>query len=294
MRTKELEVQYNMARYEREKAALDAETAQVRQLNNQIQAFTKTESDLRGQLNVYVEKFKQVSDTKLFTQADGVVSPAQCSDRKQQLTRHGQVEDTLNNSNDLFLTFRREMEDMSRKTKKLEKENESLKRKHESMNQNIAKMATERAKMTKELADLKSRNEKLTSIIKAMQKQGRQIPKATPATPNGASASEDNASGQAQRNGVAGGGAATAAAAGDYDDQDDDGAEVDDDSEYEDRFEEAEAGPAGSDEQEEDEEDDGEEGDEDEEGDDDDDDDDDETEDDLPPSKGPTANNGHG
>ena len=41
-----------------------------------------------------------------------------------------QVEDTLNNSNDLFLTFRREMEEMSKKTKTLEKENARLRREY--------------------------------------------------------------------------------------------------------------------------------------------------------------------
>ena len=61
MRTKELEVQYNIARYEREKTRTDAEAARARQLNEQVQTFSKTEVELRNQLNVYVDKFKQVS-----------------------------------------------------------------------------------------------------------------------------------------------------------------------------------------------------------------------------------------
>ncbi len=87
-----------------------------------------------------------------------------------------QVEDTLNNSNDLFLTFRKEMEDMSKKTKRLEKENESHKRKHEAMNQNIFKMAEERTKHMNEIASLKKRESKLSGIIKQMQQQGRGMP----------------------------------------------------------------------------------------------------------------------
>ncbi|TLD24804.1 hypothetical protein PspLS_06188 [Pyricularia sp. CBS 133598] len=144
MRTKELEVQYNMARYEAEKKRAEGEVGRSRQLNAQIQTFSKTEGELRTQLNVYVDKFKQ-------------------------------VEDTLNNSNDLFLTFRKEMEEMSKKSKKLEKENESLKRKHEAMNQNIFKMADERTKNLKELEELRKKTEKLTSIITQMQQQGRGI-----------------------------------------------------------------------------------------------------------------------
>lgn len=60
MRTKELEVQYHMARYEREKKNGEGESAKARHLQAQVQAFTKTETELRNQLNVYVDKFKQV------------------------------------------------------------------------------------------------------------------------------------------------------------------------------------------------------------------------------------------
>ncbi|KAI1258807.1 myosin-like coiled-coil protein-domain-containing protein [Xylariaceae sp. FL1019] len=145
MRTKEIEVQWNMARYEQQKKTAEAEATRARQLNNQVLTFTKTETELRNQLNVYVEKFKQ-------------------------------VEDTLNNSNDLFLTFRKEMEDMSKKTKKLEKENESYRRKDTALNQNILKMAEERNKNLQDLDDIKKKNDKLKSIINQMQQQGRGIP----------------------------------------------------------------------------------------------------------------------
>jgi chromosome segregation ATPase len=83
------------------------------------------------------------------------------------------VEDTLNNSNDLFLTFRKEMEEMSKKTKRLEKENMNLNRKHDLTNQNILKMAEERSRTNLQMHDLQKKNEKLTSIINQMQKQGR-------------------------------------------------------------------------------------------------------------------------
>ncbi|KAI0133223.1 myosin-like coiled-coil protein-domain-containing protein [Hypoxylon sp. NC0597] len=145
MRTKEIEVQWNMARYEQQKKTAEAEANRARQLNSQVLTFSKTETELRNQLNVYVEKFKQ-------------------------------VEDTLNNSNDLFLTFRKEMEDMSKKTKKLEKENEAYKRKEGALNQNIFKMAEERNRHIKDLEDIKKKNDKLTSIINQMQQQGRGIP----------------------------------------------------------------------------------------------------------------------
>lgn len=60
MRTKEIEVQYHMARYDQQKKAAEAEATKSRQLNSQVLTFHKTETELRNQLNVYVEKFRQV------------------------------------------------------------------------------------------------------------------------------------------------------------------------------------------------------------------------------------------
>lgn len=164
MRTKEIEVQWNMARYEQQKKAVETEGNRARQLNNQVLTFTKTETELRNQLNVYVEKFKQVC--ALF------LSLA----RQTQALTGDEVEDTLNNSNDLFLTFRKEMEDMSKKTKKLEKDNEGYRRRDTALNQNILKMAEERSQHLKDIEDVKKKNDKLTSIINQMQQQGRGIP----------------------------------------------------------------------------------------------------------------------
>lgn len=65
---------------------------------------------------------------------------------------------------------------MSKKTKRLEKENLALTRKHDLTNRNILEMAEERTKNNQELSALKRKNEKLTSIINQMQKQGRGAP----------------------------------------------------------------------------------------------------------------------
>ena len=67
------------------------------------------------------------------------------------------------------------MEEMSKKTKRLEKDNMTLTRKHDLTNQNILKMAEERSKTNMEMDSLRKKNEKLTSIINQMQKQGRGV-----------------------------------------------------------------------------------------------------------------------
>lgn len=175
LRSKELEVQYNIARYDREKKLAEAGETRSRALNAQVLTFSKTETELRNQLNIYVEKFKQVGlpHNPVFSLLLSFIYhiiPSIC-----QTSNKLQVEDTLNNSNDLFLTFRKEMEEMSKKTKRLEKENMNLTRKHDLTNQNILKMAEERTKTNDELKEMRKKNDKLTSIINQMQKQGRGV-----------------------------------------------------------------------------------------------------------------------
>lgn len=60
LRTKELEVQYQIARYEQQRKAQEQEVHKTRQLTSQVSTFSQTETELRSQLNIYVEKFKQV------------------------------------------------------------------------------------------------------------------------------------------------------------------------------------------------------------------------------------------
>ncbi|KAH8149067.1 uncharacterized protein LAJ45_07043 [Morchella importuna] len=138
LKTKELEVQWNLSRYEQQKKLAEQESLRAKALHQQVSTFSQTEAELRSQLNIYVEKFKQ-------------------------------VEDTLNNSNDLFLTFRKEMEEMSKKTKRLEKENLTLSRKSETTNRNLLEMAEERTRHQKELETLKKKNIKLENLCRALQ-----------------------------------------------------------------------------------------------------------------------------
>ncbi len=51
-----------MARYDRERKSAETEVTRSRALNAQVLTFSKTETELRNQLNIYVEKFKQVSN----------------------------------------------------------------------------------------------------------------------------------------------------------------------------------------------------------------------------------------
>ncbi|KAJ5675628.1 hypothetical protein N7462_008525 [Penicillium macrosclerotiorum] len=142
LRSKDSEIQSLTSKYEEQRRTAENESARGRALSAQVSTFSHTEAELRSQLNIYVEKFKQ-------------------------------VEDTLNNSNELFLTFRKEMEEMSKKTKRLEKENHTLNRKHEQTNRNILEMAEERTRNQEELERWRRKCQHLEALCRRMQAQGR-------------------------------------------------------------------------------------------------------------------------
>ena len=60
IRTKDVEIAHQMARHDQLKKAQENELSKSHQLTRQVSTFSQTENELRGQLNVYVEKFKQV------------------------------------------------------------------------------------------------------------------------------------------------------------------------------------------------------------------------------------------
>lgn len=64
------------------------------------------------------------------------------------------------------------MEEMSKKTKRLEKENLNLTRKQEATNKNIFQMAEERSQSQQTIDRLSRENEKLKKLCRAMQTQG--------------------------------------------------------------------------------------------------------------------------
>ena len=61
MRTKDCEIQLSQSRFDEQRKRAEVEANKARQLTGQVSTFTQTESELRSQLNIYVEKFKQVS-----------------------------------------------------------------------------------------------------------------------------------------------------------------------------------------------------------------------------------------
>jgi Myosin-like coiled-coil protein len=60
LRHKDAEIANLAAKHEVERKRADTEATRCRTLTAQVSTFSHTESELRSQLNIYVEKFKQV------------------------------------------------------------------------------------------------------------------------------------------------------------------------------------------------------------------------------------------
>ena len=73
LRSKDAEIQCLTAKYEEQRRTAESEATRCRALSSQVSTFSHTEAELRSQLNIYVEKFKQVGHTVvafLITAAD--------------------------------------------------------------------------------------------------------------------------------------------------------------------------------------------------------------------------------
>ena len=65
LRHKDAEIAHLAAKHEVERRRADGEAGRCRTLTNQVSTFSHTEAELRSQLNIYVEKFKQVSSPSI-------------------------------------------------------------------------------------------------------------------------------------------------------------------------------------------------------------------------------------
>jgi chromosome segregation ATPase len=139
---------------ESEKAAmlvsqLGAQTTALDNHSRRISVLTRSESELKAQVRQYVDKFRQ-------------------------------VEETLGKSNDLFSTFRAEMEQMGAKLARLERENAQLNSKCATLSRNIIEMADERTKQNAALETIKGQKAKLEGLCRTLQAERNAAAKTCP------------------------------------------------------------------------------------------------------------------
>ncbi|RXG72184.1 Alpha-taxilin [Armadillidium vulgare] len=113
-------------------------------LQDKLREKALTEISLRTQLNSYTEKFEE-------------------------------FQGTLDKSNQVFNGFKKEIEQMSKTIRTLEKETKTWKEKFENANVALCQMFNERTKMEANLESQKKQNLQLQSLCRALQKQTREL-----------------------------------------------------------------------------------------------------------------------
>eukprot|EP01112_Ceratiomyxa_fruticulosa_P006757 TRINITY_DN1763_c0_g1_i4.p1 TRINITY_DN1763_c0_g1~~TRINITY_DN1763_c0_g1_i4.p1 ORF type:complete len:349 (+),score=85.39 TRINITY_DN1763_c0_g1_i4:243-1289(+) len=138
LKAKELEGQLLEAKLKQQLELTMQEALKAQSYKEQLIALNKTEQELRAQLSLYAEKFEQ-------------------------------FQETLTKSNDVFATFKGEMEKMSKTIRSLEKDNISLKRKTEQSDLALITLAEERNTLKTQLDQSKLQKKKLESLCRALQ-----------------------------------------------------------------------------------------------------------------------------
>ncbi|XP_018605599.2 gamma-taxilin isoform X1 [Scleropages formosus] len=124
-------------KHQRERDFLLKEATDSRQ---KCELMKEQESQLKQQLSLYMDKFEE-------------------------------FQTTLAKSNEVFTTFRQEMEKMTKKIKKLEKETTLWRTKWETNNQALLQMAEEKTVRDKHYAALQGKLERLEKLCRALQKE---------------------------------------------------------------------------------------------------------------------------
>ncbi|XP_062510577.1 alpha-taxilin-like isoform X2 [Corticium candelabrum] len=125
----------------KEKHALLADAVHHQKRCEQL---AQQEIELRGQLSLYTEKFEE-------------------------------FQKTLTKSNDVFGTFKKEMDKMTKTIKKLEKETNMWRARWETSNLSLSKMTDERSSQDKTIQALKAKTSKLESLCRAMQSERNEL-----------------------------------------------------------------------------------------------------------------------
>ncbi|XP_048848915.1 alpha-taxilin-like [Brienomyrus brachyistius] len=130
-------------RHQREKDFLLKEAVESQRM---CELMKQQEVHLKQQLSLYTEKFEE-------------------------------FQNTLSKSNEVFTTFKQEMEKMTKKIKKLEKETTMYRSRWESSNRALLEMAEEKTVREKELECLQGKVQRLEKLCRALQMERNELSK---------------------------------------------------------------------------------------------------------------------
>ncbi|KAG6602327.1 Alpha-taxilin, partial [Cucurbita argyrosperma subsp. sororia] len=143
LKQKTLELQIADLKTKQCEEKLIQEQSQMKSYAEQISQLLATEKNLRLQLTADGEKFQQFQDALL-------------------------------KSNEVFETFKQEIEKMTKSIKELKKENSFLKSKCEKSDVTLIELLDEREGLKKQLEKTKNQKEKLESLCRSLQAERKQ------------------------------------------------------------------------------------------------------------------------
>ncbi|TKY51562.1 Alpha-taxilin protein [Spatholobus suberectus] len=143
LKQKSLELQLADLKIKQHEEKLVQEQSQIKIYAEQVSQLLATEKNLRLQLTTDGEKFQQ-------------------------------FQEALSKSNEIFETFKQEIEKMAKSTKELKKENQFLKSKSEKSDVTLIELVDERERLKKQLEKTKNQKEKLESLCRSLQAERKQ------------------------------------------------------------------------------------------------------------------------
>ncbi|KAA3464091.1 beta-taxilin-like [Gossypium australe] len=143
LKQKTLELQLANLKIKQHEEKLVEEQAQMKVYAEQVSQLLATEKNLRLQLTADGEKFRQ-------------------------------FQDALFKSNEVFETFKQEIEKMAKSIKELKKENAFMKSKCEKSDVTLIELVEEREQMKKQLQKTKNQKDKLESLCRSLQAERKQ------------------------------------------------------------------------------------------------------------------------
>ncbi|MED6184854.1 hypothetical protein PIB30_051475 [Stylosanthes scabra] len=143
LKQKTLELQLADLRVKQHEEKLVQEQSQIKLYAEQVSQLLATEKNLRMQLTTDGEKFQQ-------------------------------FQEALSKSNEVFETFKNEIEKMAKSIKELKKENQFLKSKSEKSDIMLIELVDERERLKKHLEKTAKQKEKLESLCRSLQAERKQ------------------------------------------------------------------------------------------------------------------------
>ncbi|CAI9772248.1 unnamed protein product [Fraxinus pennsylvanica] len=140
LKQKTLELQLADLKLQQQEEKLKQEQSQMKLYAEQLAQLLATEKNLRLQLTADGEKFQQFQDALL-------------------------------KSNEVFETFKQEIEKMAKSIKELKKENTFLKSKCDKTDVTLIELADERERLKKQLEKTRNQKEKLESLCRSLQSE---------------------------------------------------------------------------------------------------------------------------